>query len=134
MVLYKGGVRLLRTSASRRATPPRLNALVFFPVLVDSMQILVALLAVPALFTGVCSAGDQVVLAAINDPCTGAGGAPGVCIATAGCTSGGGQFISGACPGTPDDIRLPLDFAVWLRHISIWSMPGPSQLQVLLSS
>lgn len=41
----------------------------------------------------------------IDGPCTGAAGAPGACIATAKCTSGGGTYISNACPGTPDDIR-----------------------------
>jgi hypothetical protein len=40
-----------------------------------------------------------------NGPCTGGGGAPGVCISTSSCSSGGGSFISGACPGTPDDIK-----------------------------
>ena len=40
-----------------------------------------------------------------NGPCTGSGGAPGVCIATAECSSGGGIYISGACPGTPTDIK-----------------------------
>jgi hypothetical protein len=40
-----------------------------------------------------------------NGPCTGSGGAPGVCIATAKCTSGGGSYISNACPGTPADIK-----------------------------
>ncbi|KAL8702354.1 MAG: hypothetical protein Q9224_000001 [Gallowayella concinna] len=43
--------------------------------------------------------------ATVDGPCTGAGGAPGVCIATAKCTSGGGTHISNACPGTPNDIR-----------------------------
>lgn len=45
------------------------------------------------------------VAATVNGPCTGAGGAPGVCIATAACTKGGGKFISNACPGTPTDIK-----------------------------
>ena len=43
--------------------------------------------------------------AVVDGPCTGSGGAPGVCIATAKCTSDGGNYISNACPGTPDDIR-----------------------------
>lgn len=43
--------------------------------------------------------------AAKDGPCTGAGGAPGVCVPTAGCTSGGGKFISNACPGLPEDIK-----------------------------
>lgn len=41
----------------------------------------------------------------VDGPCTGSGGAPGVCIATAKCTSGGGSYISNACPGTPNDIK-----------------------------
>jgi hypothetical protein len=41
----------------------------------------------------------------VDGACTGAGGAPGVCIPTAKCTSGGGKFISNACPGTPNDIK-----------------------------
>src|SRR2546423_11348243 len=43
--------------------------------------------------------------ASVNDPCTGSGGAPGVCISTSACTNGGGTFISNACPGTPADIK-----------------------------
>lgn len=55
---------------------------------------------------GRASGDDQKVLhLGVNDPCTGAGGRPGVCIATAACTAGGGDFISGACPGTPTDIK-----------------------------
>lgn len=41
----------------------------------------------------------------VNGACTGAGGAPGVCVATASCTSAGGSYISNACPGTPGDIK-----------------------------
>lgn len=41
----------------------------------------------------------------VNGPCTGSGGAPGVCIATADCTKGGGSFVSNKCPGTPEDIK-----------------------------
>ncbi|KAL8846553.1 MAG: hypothetical protein Q9221_008360 [Calogaya cf. arnoldii] len=41
----------------------------------------------------------------LNGPCTGAGGAPGVCIPRAQCTSGGGQHIQYACQGLPDDVR-----------------------------
>lgn len=43
--------------------------------------------------------------AAVDGPCTGAGGAPGVCISTSSCTSGGGSYISNACPGTANDIK-----------------------------
>lgn len=50
---------------------------------------------------------SEVVLGAlaVNDPCTGAGGAPGVCISTSACANKGGTSISGACPGTPADIK-----------------------------
>jgi hypothetical protein len=41
----------------------------------------------------------------VNGECTGDGGAPGVCIATAKCTAAGGKYISNKCPGTPDDIK-----------------------------
>jgi len=40
-----------------------------------------------------------------NGPCTGAGGAPGVCISTSDCSAAGGTSISNACPGTPNDIK-----------------------------
>ncbi|EON66226.1 hypothetical protein W97_05619 [Coniosporium apollinis CBS 100218] len=43
--------------------------------------------------------------AVVDGPCTGAGGAPGSCISTAKCSAGGGTSITGACPGTPADIR-----------------------------
>ncbi|KAL8915811.1 MAG: hypothetical protein Q9208_008832 [Pyrenodesmia sp. 3 TL-2023] len=43
--------------------------------------------------------------AVVDGPCTGAGGAPGVCIATTSCTADGGTHILNACPGTPDNIR-----------------------------
>src|SRR5436190_404258 len=42
---------------------------------------------------------------AVDGPCTGSGGAPGVCIATGSCTSAGGTYISGACPNDPADIK-----------------------------
>ncbi|KAF2201503.1 hypothetical protein GQ43DRAFT_415666 [Delitschia confertaspora ATCC 74209] len=41
----------------------------------------------------------------LNGECTGAGGAPGVCVATASCTQAGGTYISNACPGTANDIK-----------------------------
>ena len=41
----------------------------------------------------------------VNGPCTGADGVPGVCISTSSCSSGGGKYISNACPGTPDNIK-----------------------------
>ncbi|KAL8880182.1 MAG: hypothetical protein Q9198_002356 [Flavoplaca austrocitrina] len=43
--------------------------------------------------------------ATLNGPCTGAGGAPGVCISTADCTSDGGTHIQNACSDLPADIR-----------------------------
>ncbi|MCJ1466256.1 hypothetical protein MMC07_004875 [Pseudocyphellaria aurata] len=43
--------------------------------------------------------------AVLNGQCTGKGSAPGVCIATGKCSSGGGTFITGACPGLPNDIK-----------------------------
>ncbi|KAL9026336.1 MAG: hypothetical protein Q9196_004986, partial [Gyalolechia fulgens] len=43
--------------------------------------------------------------AVLNGPCTGSGGAPGVCISTGDCTADGGTHILNACPGLPDDIR-----------------------------
>ena len=42
---------------------------------------------------------DLVKRSTLNGPCTGAGGAPGVCISTASCTSDGGTHIQGACSG-----------------------------------
>lgn len=41
----------------------------------------------------------------INGPCTGSGGAPGVCISTPACTDNGGTYISDACPNTPENIK-----------------------------
>lgn len=43
--------------------------------------------------------------AQVNSRCSGSGGATGVCISTSTCSSGGGVSISGACPGTPADVR-----------------------------
>lgn len=43
--------------------------------------------------------------AVLNGQCTGKGSAPGVCIATKKCTSKGGTFITGACPGLANDIK-----------------------------
>ena len=42
---------------------------------------------------------------ALNGACTGAGGAPGVCVRTASCSSAGGTSIQGACPNDPYDVR-----------------------------
>ena len=48
---------------------------------------------------------DLMPRSTINGPCTGGGGAPGVCISTSSCTNTGGHYITGACPGTPNDIK-----------------------------
>lgn len=61
----------------------------------------IAVLVIPNLV----QANTLVERAVVDGPCTGLGGAPGVCIATASCTSDGGNYILNACPGTPDDIR-----------------------------
>jgi len=62
----------------------------------------------------------------VDGACPGSGG---VCIPTTKCTSGGGNYISNACPGTPNDITcctktacgtgggLPLDLAVQHEHL-----------------
>lgn len=44
-------------------------------------------------------------LAAVNEPCIGAGGNPGVCVTTASCSSSGGTPISGACPADAADVQ-----------------------------
>ena len=61
----------------------------------------------PAILLGATTIHANILVerAVENGPCTGSGGAPGVCIATAKCTSGGGTHISNACPGTPTDIK-----------------------------
>ncbi|KAF2279364.1 uncharacterized protein EI97DRAFT_370485 [Westerdykella ornata] len=41
----------------------------------------------------------------VNGPCTGANGVKGVCVSTGSCASDGGTYITGACPGTPDNIK-----------------------------
>ena len=41
----------------------------------------------------------------LNGACTGQGGAPGVCVSTSSCSASGGTYITGACPGTPDDVK-----------------------------
>ncbi|EFE33521.1 uncharacterized protein ARB_07466 [Trichophyton benhamiae CBS 112371] len=43
--------------------------------------------------------------ATLNGPCTGARGAPGICISTSSCTKAGGSYISNACPGLPIGIK-----------------------------
>ncbi|KAI9901093.1 hypothetical protein N3K66_002910 [Trichothecium roseum] len=44
-------------------------------------------------------------LAAVNEPCIGADGNPGVCVASASCSSSGGTAISGACPADAADVQ-----------------------------
>ncbi len=53
----------------------------------------------------VVQAGALAERAVVNGPCTGSGGAPGVCIPTAKCSEKGGKFINNACPNTPDNIK-----------------------------
>ncbi|KAJ4299631.1 hypothetical protein N0V90_004877 [Kalmusia sp. IMI 367209] len=67
------------------------------------MQLLNSVFLVSLLSTSIVSA--LAPRSSVNGPCTGAGGAPGVCISTSSCQSGGGSFISNACPGTPDNIK-----------------------------
>ncbi|KAF8472843.1 hypothetical protein BDZ91DRAFT_715892 [Kalaharituber pfeilii] len=45
-----------------------------------------------------------VVQAALNGPCI-VVNTPGVCVATADCTSGGGTYHSGYCPNDPEDVK-----------------------------
>ncbi|KAK1776091.1 hypothetical protein QBC45DRAFT_444629 [Copromyces sp. CBS 386.78] len=47
----------------------------------------------------------SVAMAAVNEPCIGSGGAAGVCITSADCSSNGGTSISGACPADAADIK-----------------------------
>ncbi|KAF1812600.1 hypothetical protein P152DRAFT_449315 [Eremomyces bilateralis CBS 781.70] len=41
----------------------------------------------------------------LNGACTGAGGAPGVCVSTSSCSKAGGKSITGACPNLAEDIK-----------------------------
>ncbi|PVF97262.1 hypothetical protein CPB86DRAFT_775369 [Serendipita vermifera] len=68
------------------------------------------LFALTTLFTATGTFADNITYelverATVNGQCTGDGGAPGVCIATAKCTAAGGKYVSNKCPGTPDDIK-----------------------------
>lgn len=54
---------------------------------------------------GIAHADTLVERSVNNGPCTGQGSAPGVCIPTGQCSSGGGSYISNACPGLPNDIK-----------------------------
>ncbi|KAL1596545.1 hypothetical protein SLS60_009193 [Paraconiothyrium brasiliense] len=67
------------------------------------MQLLNSVFLISLLSTGLVSA--LAPRSSVNGPCTGSGGAPGVCISTSSCSSGGGSFISNACPGTADNIK-----------------------------
>ncbi|KAG8799402.1 hypothetical protein FRC18_008294 [Serendipita sp. 400] len=76
------------------------------------MKVLLALVTLSSSFFASGATATEVVLSApdaavseVNGKCTGKSGAPGVCIATAKCTSAGGEYISNACPGTPADIK-----------------------------
>lgn len=72
-----------------------------------NMIYIIVSLIVFTLLTPVMAIGadQQASPAAVDGRCTGANDVPGVCIATASCKENGGQYISGACPGTPDDIK-----------------------------
>jgi hypothetical protein len=63
--------------------------------------------AVAAAYYGfsVVQAGALAERAVVNGPCTGSGGAPGVCIPTAKCSEKGGKFINNPCPNTPANIK-----------------------------
>ncbi|KAF2429691.1 hypothetical protein EJ08DRAFT_272508 [Tothia fuscella] len=74
------------------------------------MQLSIALSVVALLIPQVILAHEDqpnqlVKRASLNGPCTGYGGAPGVCISTTDCTADGGRHILNACPGLPDNIR-----------------------------
>jgi hypothetical protein len=81
----------------------------------------------------------------VNGACTGAGGAPGVCIATASCSSGGGSYISNACPGTAADIKCCVKTSCGSGGSCKWTSqcsgttqsglcPGPSDFKCCLPS
>lgn len=69
------------------------------------MQLLNSVFALTLLAAGFLQVSALAPRSVLNGPCTGAGGAPGVCISKSSCSGGGGVSIVGACPGTPDDIR-----------------------------
>ena len=69
---------------------------------IPKMQILLYL---TLSLAGVAWSSTTLARSTLNGGCTGAGGAPGVCISTSSCHSGGGTYISNACPGTPEDIK-----------------------------
>lgn len=67
----------------------------------------------------------------VNGACTGAAGAPGVCIATSDCTSAGGTYISNACPNTPANIKCCIKSNCstggtcnWTSNCKTSSVPG----------
>ncbi|KAJ9656580.1 hypothetical protein H2201_008492 [Coniosporium apollinis] len=86
------------------------------------------------------------VRAAVNEPCYGAGGAPGVCISTSTCSSAGGTSIVGACPRDADNIRCCTkpncpaapDNCRWTSDCAGSSVsnlcPGPADFQCCQSS
>lgn len=69
------------------------------------MHLLAFFSATTLLAASAVHAGALVPRAELNGPCTGSGGAPGVCIGTASCSSTGGVSVVGACPGTPNDVQ-----------------------------
>jgi hypothetical protein len=62
-------------------------------------------LAFPADTTSSDTSSSLQARSTVNGPCTGSASHPGICISTSSCTSGGGSYISNACPGTPADIK-----------------------------
>ena len=81
----------------------------------------------------------------LNGACTGKGKAPGVCIATAKCSSGGGTYITGACPNLPNDIKCCTKTACgsggncrWTSQCSHSSVsglcPGPANFKCCVPS
>ncbi|KAL5427624.1 hypothetical protein PMIN07_009108 [Paraphaeosphaeria minitans] len=67
------------------------------------MQLLNSVYLISLLSTG--SVNALAPRSSVNGPCTGSGGAPGVCISTSSCSSAGGSYISNACPLTAVDIK-----------------------------
>lgn len=60
----------------------------------------IAILLIPNIVTAHDGHPHQLVeRSTLNGPCTGSGGAPGVCISTADCTADGGTHIQNACAG-----------------------------------
>lgn len=76
---------------------PKITSL---PNMHPSTVLSIAILLIPNLVNAHDGHPHQLVeRATTNGPCTGAAGAPGVCISTADCTADGGTHIQYACPG-----------------------------------